>query len=331
MHRLGQLKDVFVHRLVIANTVEDRILAIQDRKKNLADGSLGEGTGKKIGRKFALRIRPLLIPHGVWRVARSPMLTCFGTYRFERERAREFIRFERSRRGARRRLDEGRCLKSRSQVRTEVYPCVHLDKPLQYFPISQPNSPHSMGLSLDYCVCSEAPIISSHTLAFCLARPHWCCELSVAQRLAIRSYSNMLAPPVLPYSCAFPASLDFHFLGRPFHAHRSAGRVEYHRKPIALHSLIFLLLPCSLVILRNCLSLYIHIFVYALCKCLRTSFRVVFVAMIMLLLLVHCCMSFAFFAAMLCILFHHLALPWLSGCLAESQSSTSRLNTTLWL
>ena len=41
-----------MHRLVIADTVEDRILALQERKKNLADGSLGEGTGKKLGRKY---------------------------------------------------------------------------------------------------------------------------------------------------------------------------------------------------------------------------------------------------------------------------------------
>lgn len=32
VHRLGQQKDVFVHRLVIANTVEDRVLALQERK-----------------------------------------------------------------------------------------------------------------------------------------------------------------------------------------------------------------------------------------------------------------------------------------------------------
>ncbi|KAH7924689.1 hypothetical protein BV22DRAFT_1012721 [Leucogyrophana mollusca] len=52
VHRLGQTKEVFVQRLVIADTVEDRVLALQERKKNLADGSLGEGTGKKIGRKI---------------------------------------------------------------------------------------------------------------------------------------------------------------------------------------------------------------------------------------------------------------------------------------
>ncbi|KAF9240466.1 SNF2 family N-terminal domain-containing protein [Melanogaster broomeanus] len=50
VHRLGQQKETFVRRLVIENTVEDRVLALQERKKDLADGSLGEGTGKKIGR-----------------------------------------------------------------------------------------------------------------------------------------------------------------------------------------------------------------------------------------------------------------------------------------
>lgn len=52
IHRLGQLRNVSVHRLVIAGTVEDRILALQQRKKLLADCSLGEGTGKKIGSEY---------------------------------------------------------------------------------------------------------------------------------------------------------------------------------------------------------------------------------------------------------------------------------------
>ncbi|KIK91296.1 hypothetical protein PAXRUDRAFT_830977 [Paxillus rubicundulus Ve08.2h10] len=56
VHRLGQVKETFVRRLVIEDTVEDRVLALQERKKNLADGSLGEGTGKKIGR---LNVREL--------------------------------------------------------------------------------------------------------------------------------------------------------------------------------------------------------------------------------------------------------------------------------
>ncbi|KAF8633893.1 hypothetical protein AX15_001196 [Amanita polypyramis BW_CC] len=50
VHRLGQTREVNVEKLVISNTVEDRILQLQQRKQQLADGSLGEGSGKKIGR-----------------------------------------------------------------------------------------------------------------------------------------------------------------------------------------------------------------------------------------------------------------------------------------
>ncbi|THH32586.1 hypothetical protein EUX98_g1602 [Antrodiella citrinella] len=50
VHRLGQQREVFVERLVVKDTVEDRVLALQERKKWLADGSLGEGNGKKVGR-----------------------------------------------------------------------------------------------------------------------------------------------------------------------------------------------------------------------------------------------------------------------------------------
>ncbi|KAF8804469.1 hypothetical protein BYT27DRAFT_7243611 [Phlegmacium glaucopus] len=50
VHRLGQTRDVHVQRVVIADSVEDRILTMQERKQTLADGSLGEGSGKKIGK-----------------------------------------------------------------------------------------------------------------------------------------------------------------------------------------------------------------------------------------------------------------------------------------
>ncbi|KAM0748722.1 hypothetical protein T439DRAFT_71167 [Meredithblackwellia eburnea MCA 4105] len=49
-HRIGQDKEVFVNRLTIANTVEQRVGELQERKKLLADTSLGEGGGKKIGK-----------------------------------------------------------------------------------------------------------------------------------------------------------------------------------------------------------------------------------------------------------------------------------------
>jgi SNF2 family DNA or RNA helicase len=47
-HRLGQKKEVFIERLVISNTVEQRVQEIQARKQALADGALGEGTGQRM-------------------------------------------------------------------------------------------------------------------------------------------------------------------------------------------------------------------------------------------------------------------------------------------
>lgn len=45
MTLLGQTRPVHVQRLVISNTIEDRILELQDRKQSLADGSLGDRHG----------------------------------------------------------------------------------------------------------------------------------------------------------------------------------------------------------------------------------------------------------------------------------------------
>ncbi|ORZ23502.1 SNF2 family N-terminal domain-domain-containing protein [Absidia repens] len=50
VHRIGQTKDVEVHRLFINNTVEDRILELQKRKQLIADSALGEGGAEKLGR-----------------------------------------------------------------------------------------------------------------------------------------------------------------------------------------------------------------------------------------------------------------------------------------
>jgi len=50
VHRVGQMRKVFVQRVVIADTVEDRILKMQERKKTFAEGALGEGSAKKMGR-----------------------------------------------------------------------------------------------------------------------------------------------------------------------------------------------------------------------------------------------------------------------------------------
>ncbi len=44
-HRIGQDKPVLIHRLVARNTVDERILALQERKRALADAVVAEGGG----------------------------------------------------------------------------------------------------------------------------------------------------------------------------------------------------------------------------------------------------------------------------------------------
>jgi len=44
-HRIGQDRPVMVYRLVAVDTVEERILALQDRKRALADAALAGGSG----------------------------------------------------------------------------------------------------------------------------------------------------------------------------------------------------------------------------------------------------------------------------------------------
>ncbi|KAI0742470.1 SNF2 family N-terminal domain-containing protein [Daedaleopsis nitida] len=60
VHRLGQEKEVFVKRLVIRDTIEERMLKLQDTKLGLSDAALGEGTlGKKLERLSVKQIRDL--------------------------------------------------------------------------------------------------------------------------------------------------------------------------------------------------------------------------------------------------------------------------------
>lgn len=44
-HRLGQDKPVFVHKPIIAGSIEEKILALQERKAELAAGILSEDSG----------------------------------------------------------------------------------------------------------------------------------------------------------------------------------------------------------------------------------------------------------------------------------------------
>jgi len=44
-HRIGQDKPVLVHRLIASDTVEERILALQERKRKLAEAAIGDASG----------------------------------------------------------------------------------------------------------------------------------------------------------------------------------------------------------------------------------------------------------------------------------------------
>lgn len=49
-HRIGQQKPVQVHRVIVQNTVEDRILALQEKKRELIEAALDENASKSISR-----------------------------------------------------------------------------------------------------------------------------------------------------------------------------------------------------------------------------------------------------------------------------------------
>lgn len=49
-HRIGQMRPVQVHRILVKATVEDRILALQEKKRELIEGALDEKASQNIGR-----------------------------------------------------------------------------------------------------------------------------------------------------------------------------------------------------------------------------------------------------------------------------------------
>lgn len=49
-HRIGQVREVQIHRILVQNTVEDRILELQDKKRELIEGALDENASKNISR-----------------------------------------------------------------------------------------------------------------------------------------------------------------------------------------------------------------------------------------------------------------------------------------
>ena len=49
-HRIGQMRDVHVHRVLIPDTIEDRIMALQDKKRDLINQALDEKAAQKVSR-----------------------------------------------------------------------------------------------------------------------------------------------------------------------------------------------------------------------------------------------------------------------------------------
>ncbi|OOG00516.1 hypothetical protein ASPCADRAFT_502814 [Aspergillus carbonarius ITEM 5010] len=56
-HRIGQIRPVQIHRIVVKDTVEDRILELQDQKRELVEGALDEKASKDVGRLGVRELR----------------------------------------------------------------------------------------------------------------------------------------------------------------------------------------------------------------------------------------------------------------------------------
>lgn len=58
-HRIGQQRPVHVHRILVENTVEDRIIALQDKKREIIESALDESTSKNLSRLGRRELRYL--------------------------------------------------------------------------------------------------------------------------------------------------------------------------------------------------------------------------------------------------------------------------------
>src|ERR1700730_4129605 len=69
-YRMGQHKEVTVKRIVVRDTIEDRILKLQLAKQDLADAELGEGEARKNGKMTINDIKMVRSPASF--VSRGP-------------------------------------------------------------------------------------------------------------------------------------------------------------------------------------------------------------------------------------------------------------------
>ena len=61
-HRIGQTKPVFIYKLVASNTVEEKILSMQQQKKQLSDQTLNQGEQQAMSALTADQILGLFEP-----------------------------------------------------------------------------------------------------------------------------------------------------------------------------------------------------------------------------------------------------------------------------
>ena len=62
-HRIGQLRPVRVHRVLVPETVEDRILALQEQKRQIIEGALDEKASARVGRLDTRQLAYLFVSH----------------------------------------------------------------------------------------------------------------------------------------------------------------------------------------------------------------------------------------------------------------------------
>lgn len=60
-HRLGQTRPVQVHRILVQKTVEDRILSLQDEKREIIEGALDENAASQISRLGVRELKFLFV------------------------------------------------------------------------------------------------------------------------------------------------------------------------------------------------------------------------------------------------------------------------------
>ena len=78
-HRIGQRREVKIHRILIKETVEDRIVALQEKKRTLIDGALDEKASKSIGR-LSTQDLIFLFVSSMLRGCSTSWLTRVGTF-----------------------------------------------------------------------------------------------------------------------------------------------------------------------------------------------------------------------------------------------------------